>query len=114
MGVVEQPHTLITVFQEHNDKIKALIGNGFEKGTLTKCNSTLKHTKSFILAKYHVNDIPVEKVDNIFISEFEFYLRSSCSCANNAAVKHIKNFGKIIRICLANLDESRSILKPQK
>jgi hypothetical protein len=101
LGVVEQPHTLITVFQEHNDKIKALIGNGFEKGTLTKYNSTLKHTKSFILTKYHVTDFQY-KVDNFFISEYKFYLWSSCNCANDAAVKHIKNFGNIIRICLAN------------
>jgi integrase len=34
--------------------------------------------------------------------EYEFYLRSVRKCANNSAVKYIKNFGKIIRICLAN------------
>jgi len=34
--------------------------------------------------------------------EYEFYLRSERKCANNSAVKYIKNFGKIIRICIAN------------
>ena len=29
-------------------------------------------------------------------------LRTEKACANNSAVKYIKNFGKIIRICLAN------------
>jgi len=102
LGIEEDRHNLLAVFQDHNDKINALIGNGFEKGTLTKYNSTLKHTKSFILEKYKANDIAVDRVDSFFISEFEFYLRSRCKCANNSAVKHIKNFGKIIRICLAN------------
>ncbi|MCX2483519.1 site-specific integrase [Pedobacter sp. MR2016-24] len=36
------------------------------------------------------------------MSEFDFYLRSKCGCENNAAVKHLKNLGKVIRICLAN------------
>ena len=34
--------------------------------------------------------------------EYEFYLRSVRKCANNTAVKYIKNFHKIINICLAN------------
>ena len=31
-----------------------------------------------------------------------FYLRSERNCANNTVVKYIKNFGKIINICLNN------------
>jgi integrase len=34
--------------------------------------------------------------------DFEFFLRSERKCANNSAVKYIRNFGKIIRICIAN------------
>ncbi|WP_158797510.1 site-specific integrase [Pedobacter sp. L105] len=102
LGVEEEPHTLLLAFQEHNEKVEALLGNGFKKGTLTKYNTTLKHTKSFILDKFKVSDMAVTKIDNYFITEFDFYLRSKCNCANNAAVKHIKNLGKVIRICLAN------------
>lgn len=102
LGIEEEPHTLITAIQNHNDKIKALIGNGFTQGTLTKYNTTLKHTKSFILHQFKVTDLPVHQVDNYFITEFDFYLRSKCGCGNNAAVKHLKNLGKVIRICLAN------------
>lgn len=102
LGAEEKAHTLINAIQKHNDKIKALIGNGFAQGTLTKYNTTLKHTKSFILHQFKVPDIRLDKVDNYFITEFDFYLRSKCGCENNAAVKHLKNLGKVIRICLAN------------
>jgi len=102
LGVEEEAHTLITAIQDHNDKVKALIGKGFTQGTLTKYNTTLKHTKSFILYKFKLTDVVLDKVDNYFISEFDFYLRSKCGCENNAAVKHLKNLGKVIRICLAN------------
>jgi site-specific recombinase XerD len=100
--VVEIPHNLVVAFQDHNDKVEALIGKDFAKGTLTKYNATLKHVKSFLKAKYRVEDLLASKVDYRFITEFDFYLRTCCGCANNAAVKHLKNLGKIIRICLAN------------
>ena len=38
-----------------------------------------------------------------FISAImNFYLRSERKCANNSAVKYIKNFKKIVRICLSS------------
>lgn len=102
LGIGEKPRTLINAIVDHNDKIKELIGKGFTKGTLTKYNTTLKHIRSFLLHQYKAEDIRVDKVDNYFITEFDFYLRSKCGCQNNAAVKHLKNLGKVIRICLAN------------
>jgi len=102
LGIEEKAHTLLIAFQDHNDKMEALIGKDFTEGTLSKYNTTLMHTTSFILHKFKVIDLLVEKVDNYFITEFDFYLGSKCRCANNAAVKHIKNLGKVIRICLAN------------
>lgn len=102
LGIEEQPKQLIVVFKEHNDRIEVLLGKGFEKGTLAKYNSTLKHLKAFVPSKYKADDIPVSKVDHYFISEFDFYIRTTGKCANNATVKHLKNLGKVMRICLAN------------
>lgn len=102
LGIEERPHNLLIAFQDHNDKVKALLGNGFTKGTLVKYNTTLKHIRSFIYVKYGMTDLPVSNVDYHFITEFDFYLRSVCKCANNSAVKHLKNLGKVMRICLAN------------
>lgn len=69
---------------------------------MTKYNATLKHLKAFLQAKYNVDDLLVSKVDHYFISEFDFFVRTNGKCANNATVKHLKNLGKVIRICLAN------------
>lgn len=49
-----------------------------------------------------MSDIEITKINHAFISDYEFYLRSVRNCANNTAVKYIKNFSKIIKICLAN------------
>lgn len=102
LGVNERKRTLIPIFEEHNDRMKALIGKEFAKGTYTRYKTCLSHTKEFLQWKYNVSDIEIDEIDHAFIADFEFYLRTEKSCANNSAVKYIKNFGKIIRMCLAN------------
>jgi len=47
-------------------------------------------------------DIAVSQVNHVFVSEYDFYLRSVRKCNNNTTVKYIKNFKKIILICLAS------------
>ncbi|RKR83489.1 site-specific recombinase XerD [Mucilaginibacter gracilis] len=102
MGKTEKPRSLIAIFKEHNQKMEALLGKEYTKGTLCRYKTSLKHTQDFLKWKYNLTDIDIKQVDHAFITEYEFYLRSERKCANNSAVKYIKNFGKIIRICLAN------------
>ncbi|SDF67292.1 Site-specific recombinase XerD [Mucilaginibacter pineti] len=102
MGKTEKPRSLIAIFTEHNQKMEALLGKEYTKGTLCRYKTSLKHTQNFLKWKYNLTDIDIKQVDHAFITEYEFYLRSERKCANNSAVKYIKNFGKIIRICLAN------------
>lgn len=100
-GKIEKPQMLLEIFTEHNRKIKALVGDEYALGTLQRYQTSLKHTKDFLKWKYNLSDIAVKRIDHDFITNYEFYLRSERRCANNSAVKYIKNFKKIIRICLA-------------
>jgi site-specific recombinase XerD len=102
LGKTEKPRSLIEIFKDHNKKVEALIGKEYAKGTLCRYKTSLKHTIDFLKWKYNLTDIDIKKVDHAFLMEYEFYLRSERKCANNSAVKYIKNFGKIIRICIAN------------
>jgi site-specific recombinase XerD len=101
-GKAEKPHLLLEIFTEHNKKMATLLGKEYTKGTLCRYETSLKHTRNFLKWKYNLSDIDIKQVDHAFITEYEFYLRSERKCANNSAVKYIKNFGKIIRICIAN------------
>ena len=101
-GKKERERMLVPIFEEHNRKIKELVGQEYAPGTLERYQTSLKHTKDFLLWKYNISDINIEKIDHSFIMEYEFYLRSVRKCANNTAVKYIKNFHKIINQCLAN------------
>jgi site-specific recombinase XerD len=101
-GAQERERMIIPIYQNHNDKIEDLIGNGYAYGTLERFKISLKHLQEFILWKYNTSDISINKIDYAFVTEFEFYLRSVKKCNNNTAVKYVRNFRKIIKICLDN------------
>ena len=102
LGTDIEQRMLIPIFQEHNDKVEALVGQDFAPGTLERYKTSLKHTQEFLNWKYKVSDIDITKIDHVFIMDYDFWLRSVRKCANNTAVKYIKNFKKIIRLCMAN------------
>ena len=102
LGIDEHKRMLIPIFEDHNRKMKALVNDEYAPGTLERYKTSLKHTRDFIKWKYKISDIDIKDIDHAFITEYEFYLRSERKCANNSAVKYIKNFKKIIRICIAN------------
>lgn len=83
-------------------QVATLVGQEYAPATLTRYKTTLKHILAFLEWKYQVKDIDVKDINHEFITFLEFYLRSVCKCNNNSAVKYIKNFKKVIRICIAN------------
>jgi site-specific recombinase XerD len=102
LGIDKRSHMLIGIFQQHNNEIKALIGKDYAAATHVRYETSLKHTEDFLKWKYKVSDLDIRKIDHEFITSYEFYLKSVCNCCQNTTSKYIKNFGKIIRICLAN------------
>ncbi len=102
LGAEVKHRMLIPIFQDHNDRMQKLVGKEFAPGTLGRYITCLSHTQEFLKWKFKTSDIDIKKIDYAFLNDFEFYLRTEKSCNNNSAVKYLKNFGKIIRICLAN------------
>ena len=92
--------TLLSMYEEHNKNMNALVGKGYSFSTLQKHFSTIGHLQSYLIDKYKTNDINVERVDNVFLTGFEFYLKSEKNISNNTTVKYLRNLGKIIRIAL--------------
>ena len=98
----EKDKMLVPIFEEHNRQVKALIGREYAQGTLDRYQTSLKHTIEFIQWKYKVSDINIRGINHEFIMSYDFYLRSEKKCNNNSTVKYLKNFKKIILICIAN------------
>lgn len=101
LGIDLEQRMLIPIFQKHNDRMEALVGRDFAPGTLERYKTSLKHTQEFIEWKYKMNDIDINEIDYDFVTDYDFWLRTVRMCSNNTAVKYIKNFKKIIRMCIA-------------
>ncbi|UOE48663.1 site-specific integrase [Mucilaginibacter sp. SMC90] len=102
LGKEESPKMLIEIFENHNQKFGKLVGKENSKGTLSRYKISLSHTQRFLKWRFNLSDIPVKKVDHQFITDYDFWLRSERNCGNNSAVKYMRNFKKIITICLDN------------
>ncbi len=102
MGIETKNKTLLTIFQEHNDKCKGLINKDFAPGTVERYETCYRLLEFFIKDKYKKNDVHLHEINPMFINNFEYYLKTKRNCCNNTTVKYIKNFRKIIRIALAN------------
>ena len=93
---------LIEIFIEHNLKMQELIGIDYSKSTITKYNTTVKHLKSFMLSKYKGRDLKITEINNLFVTDFEIYLKTKKVCSHNTTMKYITIFKKIIKIAIAN------------
>jgi site-specific recombinase XerD len=61
-----------------------------------------EHTASFIKWKYKKDDMAIKDLNFEFITEFNFWLRSSRGCNHNSAIKYMSNLKKVVLICVNN------------
>ena len=77
-GKTQKSRYLMQLFTEHNVKVKALIGNGFEANTLKGYNTSEKHLTGYLQNEYGKTDIEISQLNHAFITGFEFYLKAEC------------------------------------
>lgn len=96
-GKGENPKMLLEVFREHNQKYRELMGKDFVKGTVLRYERTVRYLEEYMEQKFNRSDIPLKNVNYEFVRGFEHFVKVEKSCAQNATVKYLKNFKKIIR-----------------
>ena len=102
LGIEENQRKLIPIFENHNKRMKELIGKEFSINTYKKYETALNHTKEFLKSRYSTTDISIKQIDLAFINDFDYFLRNVKNCNNNSTIKYIRNFGKIVKQCYAN------------
>lgn len=101
-GEGDSPKMLLEVFQEHNRKYRELMGKDYVAGTVLRYERTARYLGELLQKEYRMNDIPLKEINHEFIARFEHYVKTEKSCAQNATVKYLKNFKKIIKVALVN------------
>ena len=84
LGLEHRYHTLMQVFQQHNEDYAKQVEAGMKaKGTLLKYKTVYKHLQEFLPIRYHVKDIALKELTPAFISDFEMFLRTDKHCCTN-------------------------------
>lgn len=102
LGIIPDEKTILGVFEEHNERVRQLVGKDFADGTRERYETTLKHIRDFIRWKYKKDDLPLSGLNHDFIVDLEYYFKTVRKCCHNSSIKYIKNFKKIVRISLAS------------
>lgn len=98
----EEGKTLVEVHTEHNERCRKLEGIDYSPSTIYKFDASLKYLQEFMQNELSREDIPLAKINEDFIRQYDLYLKTAKGCANNSAIKHLKIFKKVIRIALVN------------
>lgn len=101
-GSTTKTKSIIEIFKYHNKQLKELEGKEYAPATVKRYETALNHVKRFISHNYNVSDLPINKVDHKFITDYEFFLKSNRNCSHNTSLKYIKNFKKIVILAQAN------------
>ncbi|MBS1598172.1 MAG: site-specific integrase [Bacteroidetes bacterium] len=96
----QEKRMLMEIFSHHNNQIAALVDKDYSPATLERYKTSFRHTQSFLEWKYKVSDIDIQKLDYEFISEYEFWLKSTRRCDHNTTMKYLGNFRKIVNRCV--------------
>ncbi|ACT93584.1 site-specific integrase [Dyadobacter fermentans] len=99
-GSVEEKRMVLQLFQQHNDRVRALIGKEFSKNTYIRYETSLLHSRAFIRWKYQCDDLEITQLDFDFIADYEFWLKSQRGCNHNTTMKYLANFKKIVLSCV--------------
>ncbi|MBU0487060.1 MAG: site-specific integrase [Bacteroidetes bacterium] len=102
LGVEDTRHTIISIFQEHNEKVAKLVKIDYSPETLMRYQTSLRHTQEYIRHQYGCDDLPMSRLDHRFVTNYEMFLKVERNCSHNTTMKYLKNFKKIIRIAMIN------------
>ena len=99
---MELNHYLDTVRTKVLKIHRELMGKDYVAGTVLRYERTARYLEELLQKEYGMNDIPLKEINHEFITKFEHYVKTEKSCAQNAAVKYLKNLKKIIKAALVN------------
>ncbi len=102
LGTNIKSNTLLTVFEEFNDRQEKLIGIDLAQSTFNKYDLTYRRLKKFLKVKMQKNDILLYQLDRNFVIDFETYLKTEYKLDTNSSEKLMRIFKRITTMCFKN------------
>lgn len=102
LGKDEQTLTLRQLVKYHNENFKSRVGVDFAFSTFEKYEITAKRIESFLLEHYKKPDFRLKDLNNRFITDFDYYLKTVHKNDHNTTTKYCKNLKKILNVAVTN------------
>jgi integrase len=102
LGVTVEKKTLLQVVDYHNEQMSKMVGIDVVKITFAKYQCLRKKLATFLKYQYKKSDTYLNDLDHLFLTNFEYYLKSQLKNAHNTAMKDIKNLKKILNEAVQN------------
>ena len=102
LGVGAKNTTLLTIFDEFNERQESLIGIDITQSTFNKFDLTARRLEEFLRKKHNREDIPIRQVDRTFVLDFEAFLKVEHGLSLNSSEKLMRIFKRITTMCFRN------------
>lgn len=94
-GIGQKPLTLLELFKEHNEEVKARIGTDCVEETYKIYVRSHNHLLSFIQKKSGKDDVALRGLDKKFYEEFENYLYTDCCMKDKTVYEELYRLKKM-------------------
>jgi site-specific recombinase XerD len=103
LGEAEKEHSLLSVFDYHNQEMKRELEPGTQKNYFT----TKRYFESFLKKQFRTDDIYLTQLNYKFIKDFEKFVKENPldlkkPCTQNGTMKHIERLKKVVHMALKN------------
>ncbi|WP_290391335.1 site-specific integrase, partial [uncultured Bacteroides sp.] len=95
-GVTAKEESLVTLYLQHLEDTKKLIGISKANPTYQKYERMYRRVVEFMKKKYNITDIPLREIKYQFIVDLEFFLRTEYGYSQNTTYKCMKFFKQVI------------------
>jgi len=93
--------TIMNVINYHNNRMQKLIGIDSTYTSWEKYLQTQKHIEGFLYHQYGKKDYPLTKLNEVFLHDFDYYLRTERRFKQSTIYKSIQRFRKMLKLALA-------------
>lgn len=94
-GIGQKPLTLLELYKEHNEEVKARIGTDCVEETYKIYVRSHNHLQSFIQKKLDRKDVALRSLDKKFYEDFENYLYMDCHMKDKTVYEELYRLKKI-------------------
>jgi len=103
LGHEQKQHTLLTMFDTHNEDRKGQVGVNLSKSTYEIYCIARNLYANFLSSKRNLTDIPLIEIDKQFLIDFETYMLGECSYSKNYTICILTRLRHIINIAIDKL-----------